>query len=139
MLEKNDNLLQRIEFENLIKMGLAITITGVMLYGTSCGLTIAFTLVQKNIPVAVKRLMFLGLGTVIGGAVFTVGAAMEDDYQHMLKIAAMRKRQYDLMPGLCGNCKYFNPDNSLYCAVNPHFIFTEAAFNCSDYESENNK
>jgi hypothetical protein len=84
-----------------------------------------------------KKALMLGIGTTIGGGLFTTGAALESDREI---IESASKRSEDMWARVkakqnsqCPSCTYFNDDCVMYCALHPTAACTPAAENCPDF------
>jgi hypothetical protein len=85
-----------------------------------------------------KKALMLGVGTTIGAAMFTTGAALESDRE---LIESASKRTDDMWTRVkakqnsqCPSCKYFNDDCTMYCALHPTTACTPDADNCPDFD-----
>ncbi|NJO62400.1 MAG: hypothetical protein HC836_30495 [Richelia sp. RM2_1_2] len=119
-------------FEALAKVSAVAAVAGSTLLGSSLGVASVYLSLRKDVPVVVKKAVILGFGTTVGGTVFAIGAAMEDERRRELRIIAMQEK---LLPVTCRQCKYFNYDYILRCAVNPSIAGTKAALDCKDFEA----
>ena len=120
-------------------IGFWITASGAALLLCTSVITVACWMQGNEPDSGIKKALMAGLGLAVGGAIFTVGAAMEDERQCNLNSENIRKKiekrraLRDASP--CPNCKYFSDDSDLYCALNPVVACTPEANNCSDFES----
>ena len=121
-------------------IGSWVTSAGVALLIGSSAVTVGYWLVDSEPSPIIKKSLAVGLGLAVGGGLFTCGAAMEDDRQTELMSEAFYKKLADRIiakeASPCPNCKYFNNDCDLYCAVNPAIACKSEADNCPDFESK---
>ncbi len=119
-------------FEVFAKTGIVLTVVGSSLLGSSLGLRSGYLELRKDVPIVAKKAIILGFGTTVGSAIFAIGAAIEDERRRNWRIIAPERK---LLPVTCRQCKYFNHDYALQCAVNPLIAGTQAALDCKDFDS----
>ncbi|MEA5595672.1 hypothetical protein [Rivularia sp. UHCC 0363] len=119
-------------FEAFAKTGVVLTAIGAILLGSSFAVARNYLEQQEDVPVIVKKTIILGIGTITGSSIFAIAAAIEDDRRCELRVIAPERK---LLPVTCRNCKYFNNDYILQCAVNPLIAGTQAALDCKDFDS----
>ena len=119
-------------FEAFAKTGVVLVAVGAILVGSSFAVAKNYLKQQEDVPVIFKKAIILGIGTITGSSIFAIAAAIEDDRRRELRIIAPERKQ---LPVTCRNCKYFNNDYILQCAVNPSIAGTQAALDCKDFEA----
>lgn len=138
-LHRNFNEFKALEVGSKICLiGSWVAGAGAILLIGSCAVTVECWLSGSEPTPMIKKALATGLGIVVGGAIFTIGAAMEDDRQsdlaaeNLYKRIEERRAQKETSP--CPTCKFFTNDCDLYCAVNPIIACTPQAQNCKDFE-----
>ncbi|MBW4607102.1 MAG: hypothetical protein KME22_07725 [Hassallia sp. WJT32-NPBG1] len=138
---------QHIEDFKSLEMGSKICLIGSWVAASGAALLICTSAItvahwmQGDEPDSnLKKALTVGLGLTVGGAIFTIGVAMEDDRQcelsaeNVWKAIAERRALREASP--CPNCKNFNNDCNLNCAINPLIACTPEATDCKDFESK---
>ncbi|MBW4450720.1 MAG: hypothetical protein KME38_28810 [Spirirestis rafaelensis WJT71-NPBG6] len=116
-----------------------VTAGGAAILLTTSAITAAEWLQGDEPDEYIKKGLLLGVGTTIGAALFTTGAALESDRQI---IEASSKQTEDMWARVkarqkshCPTCKYFNDDCAMYCSIHPTSACTPEMEYCPDYES----
>lgn len=140
---------QHIEDFKTLELGSKICLIGSWVAASGAGLlictsaiTVAHWMEGHEPDNGVKKALASGLGVLVGSALFTTGAALEDDRQSELsaekvwEAVAERRAAREASP--CPNCKNFHNDCDFYCAINPLIACTTEAKNCKDFELKEN-
>lgn len=129
--------------QKICLIGSWITAAGAgMLVASSATTVVYWSFGREPIPV-IKKTLAYSLATTVGGAIFTIGAAMKDDQldtiEHENFVAQFRSYQERLEKSICQNCQFFTNNSNLYCAVNPSIACTLEAENCPDFQLNEKK
>lgn len=120
----------------LVGSWVAASGAALLLGASAC--TVTFWLTGNEPNLMTKKTLAVGFAGVVGGAMFTTGAALESDRQTELEsdllTQRLEKRRAAREASPCPNCKYFSNHCDLYCSVNPLIACTPEANNCKDFE-----
>jgi hypothetical protein len=115
-----------------------VTAGGATILLTTSAITAAEWLQGDEPKEYIKKGLLLGVGTTIGAALFTTGAALESD-REIIETASkqtsdMWSRVKARQNSQCPSCTYFNDDCAMYCALHPSTACTPNSENCPDFD-----